>query len=177
MNQHNFFIKLLDTGLPATLTVFLSSVHRQPRPLFFATRYLRRLTSGHLSAAAVSKTSPMNLVTCIVLHLENIASLGWILHCKFRPLNWWFPVFGPVWVCVAVHSTRLFYEQKLLIIILWISTTFSINYWTWDYLQPYLSSSAPSIGSPAPFFYDRIRRLTSGYLSAVLTQKLHLWTP
>jgi len=25
---------------------------------------------------------------CIMLHLENIASrLGWILNCKFRPLN------------------------------------------------------------------------------------------
>jgi len=31
MNQHNLFIKLLDTGLPATRSVFL---HRQPRPLF-----------------------------------------------------------------------------------------------------------------------------------------------
>ena len=73
MNQHNFFIKLLDTGLPATLSVFLSSIHRQPRPLFWRPA-IRRLTSGHLSAAADSETSPINLVTCIVLHLENIAS-------------------------------------------------------------------------------------------------------
>ena len=42
---------------------------------------------GHLSAAADSKTSPRNPVMCIVLHLENIASLDWILNCKFRPLN------------------------------------------------------------------------------------------
>jgi len=42
---------------------------------------------GHLSAAADSKTSPRNPVMCVVLHLENIASLGWILNCKFRPLN------------------------------------------------------------------------------------------
>ena len=41
-------------------------------------RVIRRLTSGHLSAAADSKTSPRNPVMCIVLHLENIASLGWI---------------------------------------------------------------------------------------------------
>ena len=52
-------------------------------------RVIRRVTSGHLSAAADSKTSPSNPVMCIVLHLENIASLGlgWILNCKFRPLN------------------------------------------------------------------------------------------
>ena len=50
---------------------------------------IRRVTSGHLSAAANSKTSPYyrNPVMSIVLHLENIASLGWILNCKFRPLN------------------------------------------------------------------------------------------
>ena len=48
---------------------------------------IRRVTSGHLSAAADSKTSPRNPIMCIVLHLENIASLGWILNCKFRPLN------------------------------------------------------------------------------------------
>ena len=42
---------------------------------------------GHLSAAADSKTSPRNPVMCIVLHLENIASLDWILNCKFRPLS------------------------------------------------------------------------------------------
>ena len=68
----------------------------------------------------------------------------------------WFPVFGPVWVCVAVHS-RLFLT-KLLIIILWISTTFSLNYWTWDYLQPYLSSSIHR--QPRPLFWrPAIRRL------------------
>ena len=50
-------------------------------------RCIRRLTSGHLSAAADSKTSPRNPVLCIVLYLENAASLGWILNCKFRPLN------------------------------------------------------------------------------------------
>ena len=48
MNQHNFFMKLLDTGLPATRSVFF---HRQPRPLFLRPA-IRRLTSGHLSAAA-----------------------------------------------------------------------------------------------------------------------------
>ena len=48
MNQH-VFIKLLDTGLPAALSV--SSIG-SPTP-FFATHYLP--TSGHLSAAADSK--------------------------------------------------------------------------------------------------------------------------
>ena len=48
---------------------------------------IRQLTSGHLSAVADSKTSPRNPAMCIVLLLENIASLGWILNCKFRPLN------------------------------------------------------------------------------------------
>ena len=48
---------------------------------------IRRVASGHLSAAADSKSSPRNPVMCIVLHLENIASLSWIFNCKFRPLN------------------------------------------------------------------------------------------
>jgi len=36
-----------------------------------------------------SKTSPRNVEPCNVycVHLENIARLGWILSCKFRPLN------------------------------------------------------------------------------------------
>jgi len=42
------------------------------RAQFYKPRF-RRLTSGHLSAAADSKILPMNPVTCIVLHLENIA--------------------------------------------------------------------------------------------------------
>jgi len=82
MNQHNFFIKLLDTGLPATL-------HRQPRPPFCDSLHISAdLLPVIYPATADSKTSPMNPVTCIVLHLENIASLGWILNCKFRPLNY-----------------------------------------------------------------------------------------
>ena len=50
-------------------------------------RVIRRVTCGHLSAAADSKASPRNPVMCILLLLENIASLDWILNCKFRPLN------------------------------------------------------------------------------------------
>ena len=84
MNQHNFFIKLLDTGTtfnPIRLPPSVGS----PAP-FFATRYPS--TSDDLSAAADSKNSPMNPVMCIYC-----ASFGEYckprldLNCKFRPLN------------------------------------------------------------------------------------------
>jgi len=43
-------------------------------------RAIHRLTSSHSSAAADSKTSPRNPIMCIVLHLENIASLSTLNH-------------------------------------------------------------------------------------------------
>ena len=68
--------------------ILLSYAHMQGwDQLQVIRRVIRRVTSGHLSVAADSKTSPRNPVMCIVLHLENIASLDWILNCKFRPLN------------------------------------------------------------------------------------------
>jgi len=39
-------------------------------------RVICQFTSGHLSSAADSKTSPMNPIMCIVLHLANIARLA-----------------------------------------------------------------------------------------------------
>ena len=70
MNEHNFFMKLLDTGLPATLSVFL---HRQPRPLFLRPA-IRRLSLLPViySAAADSKTSPMNPVRSIPQYFSKL---------------------------------------------------------------------------------------------------------
>ena len=58
------------------LTAPIPLQHRVANQLQVIRRVIRRVTSGHLSAAADSKTSRRNPVMCIVLHLENIASLG-----------------------------------------------------------------------------------------------------